>query len=62
MPAVDYRLEGGLGWDELSTLLRRLIESGQAVGMNIGIFNPRLDGDGSIARQLARCLVAGLGS
>lgn len=60
MPAVDYRLEGGLGWDELSVLLRKLIESGRAVGMNIGIFNPRLDGEGSIARRFVKCLVAGL--
>jgi len=62
MPAVDYRLEGGLGWDELSALLQKLMESGQAVGLNIGIFNPRLDEDGAIARRFARCLVAGLGS
>ncbi len=62
MPAVDYRLEDGLGWDELSTLLKKLIGSGHAVGMNVGIFNPRLDEDGSVARQFVRCLVAGLGS
>jgi arginase len=62
MPAVDYRLDGGLEWGELSALLKRLITSGQAVGMNVGIFNPRLDKDGSIARQFAKTLVAGLGS
>jgi arginase len=62
MPAVEYRLDGGLEWDELSKLLNALIASGQAVGMNIGIFNPRLDRDGSIARQFARSLVAGLNS
>ena len=62
MPAVDYRLAGGLEWDELSALLRTLISSGQAVGMNVGIFNPRLDPDGSIAQQFVKSLVAGLGS
>ena len=61
MPAVDYRLDGGLEWGELSTLLKILISSGQAIGMNVGIFNPRLDRDGSIARQLAKSLIAGLG-
>src|SRR5262245_49589450 len=62
MPAVDYRLDGGLEWDELSALLRTLVSSGQAVGMNVGIFNPRLDPDGSIAHQFVKSLVAGLGS
>jgi arginase len=61
MPAVDYRLEGGLEWSELSALLNTLISSGHAVGMNVGIFNPRLDTDGSIGRQFAEALVAGLG-
>ena len=37
-----------------------LMVSGQAVGINIGIFNPRLDRDGSIARQLTAFLIAGL--
>jgi arginase len=60
MPAVDYRLAGGLSWDELSSALKVLMESGQAAGINIGIFNPRLDADGSIARQFAASLIAGL--
>jgi arginase len=60
MPAVDYRLPGGLTWDELSATLRVLMTTGQAVGMNVGIFNPALDADGSIARGLVSCLVAGL--
>jgi arginase len=60
MPAVDYRLPGGLSWDELSTTLRVLMATGRAVGVNIGIFNPALDEDGSIARRLVSCLVAGL--
>ena len=60
MPAVDYRLAGGLQWDELSVVLKVLMASGQAVGINIGIFNPRLDADGSIARELVSSLSAGL--
>jgi len=60
MPAVDYRLAGGLGWDELSAVLHILTASGGAVGINIGIFNPRLDADGSIARRFAACLIKGL--
>jgi hypothetical protein len=34
--------------------------TGQAVGVNVGIFNPAFDEDGSIARRLVSCLVAGL--
>jgi arginase len=60
MPAVDYRLPGGLEWRELSALLKSLMSSGSAVGMNVGIFNPALDEDGSIARGLVSCLLAGL--
>jgi arginase len=60
MPAVDYRLADGLQWDELSAVLKVLMASGEAVGINIGIFNPRLDADGAIARGLVSSLIAGL--
>jgi arginase len=60
MPAVEYHLPGGLSWDELSATLRALMATGQAVGVNVGIFNPAMDADGSIARRLVSCLVAGL--
>jgi len=60
MPAVDYRLPGGLSWDELSVVMRVLMTTGQAVGVNVGIFNPALDPDSSIARGLVSCLLAGL--
>jgi arginase len=60
MLAVDYRLPDGLQWEELSAVLRVLMASGQAIGINIGIFNPRLDADGSIARELVSSLIAGL--
>ncbi|MDQ0576703.1 arginase [Agromyces albus] len=56
MPAVDYRAPGGLTWDELEHVLRVAIDSRHAVGLDVTIFNPRLDGDGSIARALVDCL------
>jgi arginase len=62
MPAVDYRLDGGLGFSELSELLRILIASKQAVGISITIFNPRLDQDGSIAKNFVSSIAAGLRS
>lgn len=60
MPAVDYRLSGGLGYEDLSQLLQILLASGKAVGIDITIFNPKLDLDGSIAHRLVSSLVAGL--
>lgn len=60
MPAVDYRLPGGLSWDELSTVLRVARASGDVVGLEVTIFNPALDGDGSIAQALVACIGDGL--
>ena len=61
MPAVDYHLGGGgLSFPELSELLKTVVASGRAVGMNITIFNPRLDLDGSTARRFVSSLVQGL--
>jgi arginase len=62
MPAVDYRLVdgGGLSFPELSDLLKTLVVSGLAVGMDITIFNPLLDLDGSITQRFVSSLVQGL--
>jgi arginase len=60
MPAVDYRLPGGLSWAELETVLRHAIAGGRVVGVEITIFNPTLDPDGSIAQALVACLVRAL--
>jgi arginase len=59
MPAVDYRMPGGLSWDELVAVLRAGV-SGGAVGVNVTIFNPELDGGGSIARAFVDALARGL--
>lgn len=60
MPAVDYRMPDGLSFEELSELLRVLLGTGRAVGMDVTIFNPALDGDGRIARGFASAINAGL--
>lgn len=62
MPAVDYRMPGGLSWEELATILQIAIASGRAVGLNLTIFNPKLDDDGSIAATFVDTLVMGLRS
>jgi arginase len=60
MPAVDYRIPGGLSWDELGTTLRHAMDSGRAVGLEVTIYNPRLDPDGSSGRGLAETVGAAL--
>lgn len=62
MPAVDFRVPGGLSWDELETALRIAMASGKAVGIEVAIYNPRLDKDGSAGRGLANVLAAALGT
>ncbi|OHV81528.1 arginase family protein [Rhizobium sp. LCM 4573] len=62
MPAVDFRVPGGLSWDELETALRIALANGKAVGIEVTIYNPRLDEDGSAGRGLADVLAAALGT
>jgi arginase len=62
MPAVDFRVPGGLSWSELDTVLRLALGSGKAVGLELTIYNPRLDDDGRAGRGLADLLVAALGT
>jgi len=60
MPAVDFRVPGGLSWAELSAALRIAVSSGKAVGLEITIYNPRLDKDGGAGRGLVDVLAAAL--
>jgi arginase len=62
MPAVDYRLPGGLTLHELTTLLDTALRSGKAVGLELTIYNPELDGDGRAGRALAAAIVGALGA
>jgi arginase len=56
MPAVDYRLSGGLSWQELTTAVRIAMESQRAVGLEVTIYNPALDPSGDGGRGLARVI------
>ena len=60
MPAVDYRRPGGLTWAELEGILAAAVETGRVVGIEVAIFNPTLDPDGTIATTLVDCLARGL--
>jgi arginase len=54
--AVDSPAPGGLAYDELAALVRELL-TGAAVGLQVTVFDPTLDPDGSTARDLTDCLV-----
>jgi arginase len=58
--AVDSPAPGGLTFEELAELLRRLL-AGPAVGLQVTVFDPDLDPDGVQARALTDCLVSAFG-
>lgn len=60
MPAVDYRLPEGLSWDELETVLRQAGASAGAVGLEVTIYNPRLDPERRAGRMLVRTIANAL--
>ncbi len=60
MPAVDYRSAGGLSFAEVAQIVRSACATGMAAGLELTIFNPALDADGSLARELVEMLAAGL--
>jgi arginase len=53
MQAVDDPRPDGLTWDEGVSALRTAVSSGRAVGLQIAIYNPDIDTDGSNGRGLA---------
>lgn len=53
MPAVDHHHPGGLSWREAERILQTIIALPGCVGLDITIFNPRLDHDGALAQRLA---------
>lgn len=60
MPAVDFRIDGGLSWDELAIALQIALASGMAVGLEVAIYNPSLDEDGVAGRGLFEVLASAL--
>ena len=60
MPAVDFRMPDGLSWNELGTALQIALASGKAVGLEVAIYNPCLDEDGSAGRGLVDVLATAL--
>ena len=57
MPAVDSRQPGGLSYDDLEALLRPILDTGRVAGMQVTIYDPDLDPDGTAGRALVDFLV-----
>jgi arginase len=53
MQAVDDPRPDGLAWDEVVSALSIAVRSGRAVGLQVAIYNPDIDADGSNGRGLA---------
>jgi arginase len=60
MPAVEYRMDGGLSFRELSDLLAASVSSGKLAGIEVTIFDPTLDPSGEVARNFTEALARGL--
>jgi arginase len=58
MPATDYLMPGGLGWEELATLLKPLAASPALAGVSLGCVNPETDPDGSCVWHTTTLLAA----
>lgn len=56
MPAVDYRLPGGLSWSELGHVLTTALADDRCRGLDVTIFNPHLDPTGTITARFTECL------
>lgn len=55
-PAVDYRLPGGLQFEQVEELIRNLLLTGKIAGISITIFNPTLDETGLISKNIVKSL------
>jgi arginase len=60
MQSVDDPRPDGLGWDDAIEALRTAIGSGHAVGLQVAIYNPDIDADGSNGRGLAATIRSAL--
>lgn len=60
MPAVDAPDDGGIAYAELEALITGLVDTPDCLGMEVTVFDPDYDPDGTHARGLVDALVSGL--
>jgi arginase len=57
MPAVDHPEPDGLDWESAERILHQVLWAGNAVGLEVTIFDPDLDPSGELADRLGDLLV-----
>lgn len=60
MPAVDAPDPGGIAFTELELLLSNLVDTPHCLGVELTVFDPDFDPDGSYAAEIVATLVEGL--
>lgn len=60
MPAVDAPDPGGIAFAELESLLAGLVDTPHCLGVELTVFDPDYDPDGSYAAEIVNTLVGGL--
>lgn len=60
MPAVDAPDPGGIAFPELELLLTGLVDTPHCLGLELTVFDPDYDPDGTYAAEIVSTLVAGL--
>lgn len=60
MPAVDSRVPGGLSYEALVELIRPLLASPRALGVELTIYDPDRDPEGTVGRAFTAALVEAL--
>jgi arginase len=60
MPAVDAPDDGGIAYAELELLIAGLVSTPDCLGLEVTVFDPDYDPDGTYARELVSSLVTGL--
>jgi arginase len=60
MPAVDSRVPGGLSYEALVEMLRSLLASPRALGVEFTIYDPDRDPEGTVGRAFTSALVEAL--
>ncbi|RAO40930.1 Arginase [Micromonospora saelicesensis] len=60
MPAVDAPDPGGIAFAELEILLAGLVDTPHCLGVELTVFDPDYDPDGSYAAEIVNTMVAGL--
>jgi arginase len=52
-PAVNYRNPGGLQFEQAAYLMSHLLSTGKITGMSVTCYNPKMDTNGQIGKNIA---------